>query len=86
MIYLSEQSSPSDVLDVLEPLEVADGDTSSIAEHIRQEADSLFEEDILALASRWSVCSLDDELALELVCVVDVDGLLESCRDEYVAE
>lgn len=74
------------MLNVLEPLEVADCDTSSVAEHIRQEADSLFEENILALAGCWSVGSLDDELALELVCVVDVDGLLEGCWDEDVAE
>lgn len=74
------------MLDVLEPLKVADCDTSSVAEHIRQEADSLFEENILALAGCWSVGSLDDQLALELVCVVDVDGLLEGCWDEDVTE
>ena len=73
------------MLDVLEPLEVADCDTSSVAEHVRQEAHSLFKEDILTLAGCRSICSLNDELALELVCVVDVDGLLEGCWDEEIA-
>lgn len=86
MLYLSEQSSPSDVFDVLEPLEVADGDSSSVAEHIRQEADSFFEEDVLALASGWPVSSLNDEFALELVSVVKVDGLLEGRGDENVTK
>lgn len=71
--YLAEKTTPSNVLDILEPLEVADSDTTSVAEHIRQEAHSLLEQDLLSLAGGGTIGSLHDELALETVSIVDVD-------------
>ena len=61
------------MLDVLEPLEVANCDSTGVAEHIWQEAHSLLEQDLLALAGGGTISGLHDELALETVGVVDVD-------------
>ena len=74
------------MLDVLEPFEIADGHTAAVAEHIRQEAHSLFEQDLLALESGGAVGCLYDELALKPVGIVDVDGLFEGSWDEDIAE
>ena len=74
------------MLDVLEPLEVADSDTAAVAEHVGEEADALLEQDGLALGGGGAVGSLHDQLALEIVGVVDVDRLLEGGRDEDIAK
>lgn len=73
------------MFDVLEPFEVADCHTTAVAENIRQEADSLLEKDLLALAGCGAVGCLHDELAPEAVGIVDVDRLLEGGRDEDIA-
>lgn len=72
------------MLDVLEPLKVGHCHTSTVAEHIGEETDSLPEQDLLTGSGGWSVGCLDDQLALEPVCVVLIDGLLEGSRDEDV--
>ena len=74
------------VLQVLEPLEVAHGHSSSIAQHIRQELDSLGQADLLSLDGGWSVCGFDYNLALKPMSVVAIDGHLKCCRDEDIAE
>lgn len=73
------------MLDVLEPLEVADSHSSCVAEDVREEAHSLLEQDLLSLAGSGTIGSLHDQLAVESVSVVDVDGLLEGSWDEDVA-
>lgn len=74
------------MLDVLEPFEVADSDTTAIAEDVWEEADALLEEDVLALTSCRAVSSLYDQLALEPVSIVDVDGLFEGSGNEDIAK
>lgn len=73
------------MLNVLEPLEVADCYSSSIAKDIGKEAYSLLEEDLFSLTSSWTISSLYDQLAVESISIVDVDGLLESSWDKDVA-
>ena len=58
---------------VLQPFEVTDSDTTSVTQDIRQELDSSSEKDLFSLNGGWSVGSLDNEFAVELVSVVSVD-------------
>jgi hypothetical protein len=83
---LSGHSSWADVVEVLEPLEIADCHTSSIAEDVRQELNSLLEKHILTLKSGGTVGCLNDQLGLESVGIVDVDRLLKGGRDEEIAK
>lgn len=73
------------MLDVLEPLEVADCYSSCVAEDVGEEAHSFLEQDLLSLASSGTIGSLHDQLAVESVSIVEVDGLLEGSWDEDVA-
>lgn len=72
------------MLNVLEPLEVADCHSSCVAEDVGEEAHSLLEQDLLSLAGSRPIGSLHDQLAVEPVGVVDVNGLLEGSWDEDV--
>lgn len=74
------------MIEVLEPFEVADGDTSGVAENVRQKLDSLLEEDLFSLKSGGAVGGFNDELGLEPMGIVDVDGFFEGSRDEEIAE
>jgi hypothetical protein len=58
---------------VFKPFKVAHSHTSSIAEHIRQKADSLLKENIFTLSCGGSVGSLDNEFAFEVGSVVDIN-------------
>lgn len=73
------------MIHILQPLEVADSNTTSIAQHIGQELDASWEEDLLSFNCGWAIGSLDDEFAVEFVCVVAVDWFLEGGGDEDVA-
>lgn len=73
------------MLEVLEPFEIGDGHTTCVAENIRKETDSFGEKNLFGSSCGWTVGSFDDELALELVSVVSVDGLFEGSRDEEIA-
>lgn len=61
------------MIEVLEPLEVADSDTSSIAEDVRKELNALSQQDLLALQSSGPISSLHNQLCLESIGVVHVD-------------
>lgn len=74
------------MLQVLKPLEVAHCHSSSIAQHIRQELDSLSQADLLSFDGGGPICSLNYDLALKSVSVIAVDGHLKCCRDEDIAE
>lgn len=58
--YLSEQSSPSDVVHILEPFEVGHGDTTSIAQDVRQELDSSAEQNLFSFNCGRTVGSLNN--------------------------
>ena len=61
------------MLEVLEPFEVGDGDTASIAEDIRPDHNTILLEDSLSISGGWAIGSLSKDLALDLVRVVPVD-------------
>ena len=74
------------MLEVLEPLEIADSDTSSIQEDIRKEADTLSSADPFPFQGGGAIGSLDYDFALETMGIVLVDGHLEGSRDEEITE
>lgn len=83
---LAGHSSGIHVLEVLQPLEIADSDSTSIAEDVRQESDTLGQADLLSFDGGGAIGSLHDDFALEEMGIVDVDGHFESGRDENVTE
>ena len=53
-----------DVVDVLEPLEVRAGDTTTVDEKIWGDDDTLFDENLFGSVGSWTVGSLEDSLDL----------------------
>lgn len=84
--YLPREQPPSHVLYILQPLEIAHSNSSSIAEDIRQKTHSFFEKNLLSLASSRPIGSLDNQLAVESISVVDINRLLKGSRDKDVTE
>lgn len=72
------------MIEIFQPFEVADSDSTGIAENIRQELDSLLQQNLLSLESSGAVGCLNDEFGLESVGVADVDGLLQGGWDEEI--
>jgi len=73
------------VVEVLKPLEVRDGDTTTVHEKIRAADDAAGGEDLLSSESSGAVGTLNDSLALEVGGVALVNGLLSCSGDEEIA-
>lgn len=82
----SGHAAGADVLQVLEPLEVTNRHSSSVAQDIGQELDSLGQADLLPFNCGGPVGCLNDNLALKPMGVIAVDGHLKRSRDEDIAE
>lgn len=61
------------MIEILEPFEITDSDSSSIAKNVGKELDSFFKEDFLTFKGSRTISSLDNQLGLEFISVVDVD-------------
>lgn len=66
---LSRESTLADVLEVLEPLHVADDDRAGGNEHIREHYDSVLVHYLIRFIARHSVRVLHEVLALQLLSV-----------------
>ena len=67
------QTARSNVVEILEPLEVGAGDTTSIDEHVRSALDSSALEDFLGCKGSWAVSTLKYGLHLDLLSVAIVE-------------
>jgi hypothetical protein len=74
------------MIHVLEPFKVADSDTTSITKNIRQELDTLSQEDFFSLNGCWSIGCLYNQLTFESVGVTGMDGFFYSSWDEKVTK
>ena len=72
------------MVEILEPLEVGAGDTTSIDEHVRSALDSSALEDFLGCKGSWAVSTLKYGLHLDLLSVAIVERLLNGGRDHAV--
>jgi hypothetical protein len=61
------------MLDVLQPLEVANGYTTGIAKHIGQELHSFLSEYLLSSFGGGPIGSLNNEFTVEFVGIPDID-------------
>ena len=61
------------MIDVLQPFEVTDSNTTCVTQNVGKELHSLSEKDLFSLDGGWTICSLNNQLALESVGVVSVD-------------
>lgn len=73
------------MLEILQPFEVRDGDTTGVEENIWEDEDSVLFEDDFGLSGGWAVGSFSEDLALEFVSVGDVQALFLCGRDKDVA-
>ena len=73
------------MVEILQPLEVGDGDTSGVDVHIRDDQAPVGLQDLVSSRSDWAVGRLGDDLCLDLVRVPRVDHLLHGGRHEDVA-
>lgn len=72
--------------EVLQPFEVTNGDTSSVTQNVGKELNALLQKNLLSFESCRTIGSLNNQASLELVGIVNVDGLLKSGWDEEIAE
>jgi len=86
LLPLTVQSTGTHVIEVLQPLEVACSDTSSIAENVRQEFNTLVKKFLLSTKSSGSVGCFHNQLGLELISVDCIDGLFEGSRNEEISK
>ncbi len=76
LLPTTRHTTRTHVLQVLQPLEIADCHSASIAQHIRQEFYAFCETDLLALESGRAVGSFNHHFALEEMGVDAIDGHL----------
>jgi len=75
----------SDVVEVLEPLEVGAGDTTAIDKHVGSALDSSALEDLLGGEGGRAVGTLEDGFDLDLLSVSHVQRLLDGGGDQAVS-
>jgi hypothetical protein len=73
------------VVEVLEPLEVGDSDTTTVHEKIRAANDASGSEDLLTSEGGRAISTLNDDLALQVRSIALVNGFLGSSGNEEVA-
>jgi len=72
------------MVEVLQPFEVRDGNTTSVQQDIGQDEDTSLGEDIFGSEGSGSVSSFSQDLALELASIELVDGLFDGSRDSEI--
>ena len=72
------------MINVLKPLEVRAGNTTTVHKQIRGAHDTLLKKNLLSSVSSRSVGSFEDGLALDVRGVHSVDGLLSGSRHNVV--
>ena len=73
------------MVQILEPLEIADGNTTCVTEDIRKELVAFGKHDLFGFESGGSICSFNNELGLEFVGIGLVNGLFQGCWDEDIS-
>ena len=76
---------PVVAVEVLHPLEVADGHAAGVAQDVRDHEHAVVVQDLVGLGGRRAVGGLGDDLGLDPVRVGDGDLVLERGRDQDVA-
>ena len=61
------------MFEVLQPFEVADSHTSSIAKHVRKESNTLGQADLFSLDGGRSIGGFNNQLAFESISIVSID-------------
>lgn len=79
-------SSWSDVIEVLQPFEVTDGNTTSVTEDVGQEFNTLGQKDLFGFHSGWAVGCFNDQFAFKSVSVVGINRFFNGSWDKEVTE
>jgi hypothetical protein len=74
------------MVQVLQPFQITDGNTTSVAKDIWQEFNTLRKEDFFGFHGGWTIRCLNNQLAFKSVGVVGVDGFFNSSWNEEVAK
>ena len=77
--------APVVAVEVLDPLEVADGHAAGVAQDVRDHEHAALVEDLVGLGRRRAVGGLGDDLGLDPLGVAGRDLVLERGRDQDVA-
>ena len=84
-LFTNAAEIPAEVLLVLHPFEITDGDSAGIGEDIRQHGDFALAEDGISFGSDRTVGCFDDELRPDVVCVVCGQDIAQCGRDQDVS-
>ena len=84
-LILLGQTAGSYVIEVLEPLEVRAGDTTTVDKHVRGTDNTTTLEDYLGGVGSGAVGALEDSLDLDEISVALMEGLLSSSRDHAIS-
>src|SRR4029077_1712472 len=77
--------APEKTLAILHPLEVADGDATSITENVPDDEDSLFFDDWVGVGSGWAVSALAQDFAFDAVSVFRGDLIFSGSGNKNLA-
>ena len=72
---LPGESAVRDVVQVLEPFEVGDGDTTSVQIQVGNNQNFLVEKDLLGFRCHWAVGAFTDDFRLDSAGIVGSDDL-----------
>lgn len=72
------------MIQILQPFEVGDGDSSCVHVQVRYDENSFLEQDYVGCGCQWSVGSLRYYFCFYVVCVLGRDDLFLGCRNENV--
>eukprot|EP00123_Amoebidium_parasiticum_P019311 comp24502_c0_seq1/m.46755 comp24502_c0_seq1/g.46755 ORF comp24502_c0_seq1/g.46755 comp24502_c0_seq1/m.46755 type:complete len:436 (+) comp24502_c0_seq1:355-1662(+) len=85
LLPLLVQTAEAHMRQVLEPLEVGHGHTASIQQQIGNNHNPAVNKLKVRTRSEGAVCTLADDLCLDVLCIAGMDGLLRGCWDQDVA-
>ena len=78
-------SSGSDVIEILKPLEVRDGDTTTIHKQVRNSDNPSLNEYLFGSIGRGAVGSFEDGLNFNLLSIAHVQHLFNSGRNHAIS-
>lgn len=84
LLVLLSNTARSNVIQILEPLKVRAGHTSTVGEHVGNNNNSFSVENLFGHEGSRTVSSFENNLALEFISVVNVDSLFLGSGNEDI--
>ena len=74
------------MIQIFKPFKIADSHATRVAQDIRKELNAFLKHDLLCLESGGAVGRLNDQLSLKTMSIANIDGFLQSSRNEEITK